>query len=98
MNVATALITLNCTLPQLYALMSNPGFPTAVSNDGNGNIVFTDAQVIAFAALMASATSNGWTWSTAELPTANFQFMNANATGSFYRGSVEQFDPVDGAA
>ena len=52
--------TLGISLFNLYALMANPAFPTPVSNDGAGNIVFANADISGFATKMAACVTEGW--------------------------------------
>jgi hypothetical protein len=66
-------------------LRRNPAFPTPTSDDGAGEIVWNDADITGFGDIMASATSNGWQWTDAELADFDFATAASEATGPFYQ-------------
>jgi predicted DNA-binding transcriptional regulator AlpA len=77
--------TLGINVRALWSLSSNPQFPTPVSNDGAGNILWDAGAISTFAVLQTSAIGRGWKISTAALPTFDFNHASANSPGAHYR-------------
>ena len=77
MDAPTAAGTIGISLSKLEILRRNTAFPSALSDDGMGNIVFDDAAVAVFAWLYRAAIGNGWLIDDAMLPSADFATMAA---------------------
>jgi hypothetical protein len=77
MDAPTAAVTIGISLSKLELLRRNAAFPSALSDDGAGNIVFDDAAVAVFAWLYRAAIGNGWLIDDAMLPSADFATMAA---------------------
>ncbi len=93
----TAAQTLGLTAAQMLALSSNVQFPLPTGTDSAGNPIWNDAAVVAFAATMASAASNGWVINLATgLASADFATMAVTPTGPNYMPSTDPlFDNID---
>jgi hypothetical protein len=65
------------SLSKLELLRHNAAFPSALSDDGAGNIVFDDAAIAVFAWLYRAAIGNGWLIDDAMLLSADFATMAA---------------------
>ncbi len=95
MDVAQVCAALGLTVGQLYALMNNAQFPTPVSNDGNGGIVWNDSDITTFAATLAAALANGWQIDlSTQLASADFATLAATTPGPAYQGSGDPFGDV----
>jgi hypothetical protein len=72
MDPPTAAGAIGIPLSKLELLRRNAAFPSAISDDGMGNIVFDDAAVAVFAWLYRAAIGNGWLIDDAMLQSADF--------------------------
>jgi hypothetical protein len=85
MDTPTTAAAIGISVRQLWLLMGNPQFATAItSNDGAGGVVFDAGAVATFATTYATAKANGWKLTDAQLPDADFAGMAANPPGAFY--------------
>jgi hypothetical protein len=64
--------------------MRNAQFPTPVSDDGAGNIVWNDPDITAFAAIYAATLANGWQLPDGMLGSANFAMLSTTTPGPYY--------------
>ena len=78
-------------LSRFGVLSGNPAFPAPVSGDDK-NILWNTGDIDTFRSLWSSVQHNGWTISTASLPTFNFTHAAANAPGSTYTPALA--DPL----
>ena len=77
MDAPTTAGAIGISLSKLELLRRNSAFPSAISDDGMGNIVFDDAAVAVFAWLYGAAIENGWLIDDAMLLSADFATMAA---------------------
>jgi hypothetical protein len=77
MDAPSAAGTIGIPLSKLDLLRRNAAFPSALSEDAAGNIVFDDAAVAVFAFFYRAAIGNGWLIDDAMLPSADFATMAA---------------------
>ncbi len=85
LNQTGTLAALGVNFTQLLLLMRNSEFPTPLTNDGYGGVTFDSTAITNFAATMASAKSNGWQWTNADLPSFNFTMASTTPVGPYYR-------------
>ena len=77
MDAPTTAGAIGISLSKLELLRRNSAFPSAISDDGMGNIVFDDAAVAVFAWLYRAAIGNGWLIDDAMLLSADSATMAA---------------------
>jgi hypothetical protein len=89
MDALAAANTIGISLSKLELLRRNAAFPSALSDDGAGNIVFDDAAVAVFAWFYRAAIGNGWLIDDTMLQTGDFAMMAATPAFS------TSLDPLD---
>lgn len=103
MDAPSAADAIGIPLSKLDLLRRNAAFPSALSEDAAGNIVFDDAAVAVFAFFYRATIGNGWLIDDAMLPSADFATMAATPAFAMPLDALDEtrldaFDqtPIDG--
>jgi hypothetical protein len=95
MDAPTAAGTIGISLPKFELLRRNAAFPSAISDDGAGNIVFDNAAVAVFAWLYRAAIGNGWLIDDVMLLSADFATMAATPAFAMPLVALDNETPSD---
>jgi predicted DNA-binding transcriptional regulator AlpA len=88
MTQTQAAATLGLSMNQFWSLTGNAAFPSPISNDFAGNVVWASPDITGFVTTMAQAAANGWRWSSSDLAGAPWAMMAATPCGPYARAPV----------
>ncbi len=85
MNTAGVVSLLNVTIPGPLRPAAKSAIPRAYLERLSVHMVFDADQIAALQQLITAAASNGWTWTQATLPSANWSLMASTPAGPNFR-------------